>query len=234
MYFSMKLVTYATHSEGLFDQLMDSGYPIEVLGWGTKWTGFMDKLKTVREYIDTMDDDEILVFVDGFDSLINKDLSDLERAFKSMNCKVLFSLNGVSGITGIVPEVILDYCSKKIFGTCQNGIGANAGLYMGYTKELKQVIDAALLEPSDDDQRNFNSVCHRFPFIKVDTKSAVFENCSSTNDKSNAFIVSFPGSLTFNRLSRAVSEYWKFFIPEIILIIVIVYVIINLGKKNWT
>jgi len=194
------------------------------LDGGTKWTGFLDKFKGVRDYLDTLDDDEIVVFIDGFDSLINKDHSDLERVFKNMNCKVLFSLSEVGGFTGIVPKVILDYCGKKIFGTCQNGVGANSGLYMGYVKELKQVIDAALLEPSDDDQRNFNSVCHRFPFIKVDTENAIFENCSSTNDESDAFIVSFPGSLTFNRLTRAITVYAKYFLPEIILIIVIIYV----------
>jgi hypothetical protein len=162
------------------------------------------------------------VFIDGFDSLINKDLSDLERVFKSMNCKVLFSLDKLNGFTGIIPDVIINYCTKKIFGTCQNGVGANSGLYMGYVKELKQVIDAALIEPSDDDQRNFNSVCRRFPFIKVDTENAVFENCSSTNDESDAFIVSFPGTLTYSRLSRAVSDYWMYFIDEIILVCIII------------
>ena len=143
MYFSMKLITYATHSEGLFDKLMASGYPIEVLGWGSKWTGYIGKLKSVREYLNTLDDDEIVVSIDGFDSLINKDLSVLERVFERMNCKVLFSLNERSGFTNFIPNILHKFIQKRLFGTCQNDVTINAGLYMGYVKELKQVIDAA-------------------------------------------------------------------------------------------
>ena len=87
----MKLVTYATHSEGSFEELLNSGYPIEVLGWGTKWNGFMDKFQGVKSYLDTLEDDEIVVFLDGFDSMINKDLSDLTNRFASLDCEVLVS-----------------------------------------------------------------------------------------------------------------------------------------------
>lgn len=31
---SFEVITYATHSEGMFDELINSGYPVKVLGWG--------------------------------------------------------------------------------------------------------------------------------------------------------------------------------------------------------
>ena len=42
---SFEVITYATHSERMFPQLMESGYPIKVLGWGEKWENFMTKIK---------------------------------------------------------------------------------------------------------------------------------------------------------------------------------------------
>ena len=49
----MKIITYATHSEGLFDELINNKYniPIIVLGYGTKWNSFIDKFKNVYKYI---------------------------------------------------------------------------------------------------------------------------------------------------------------------------------------
>ena len=40
-------ITYATHSMGMFENLVNNKYNIEikVLGWGTKWNGFLDKVK---------------------------------------------------------------------------------------------------------------------------------------------------------------------------------------------
>ena len=89
----VKLITYATHSYGTFKELVNNDLNIEVkvLGWGKKWNGFMDKIKGISVYIDTLNDDDIVIFVDGFDSKIIKPLDIVEKRFKSMNCKVLLS-----------------------------------------------------------------------------------------------------------------------------------------------
>ena len=41
----IQVVTYATHSQGMFDELMNNQYGVDVkvLGWGEKWNGFKDK-----------------------------------------------------------------------------------------------------------------------------------------------------------------------------------------------
>ncbi len=45
-------VTYATHETGMFRKLIDNKYGVEikVLGMGTKWNGFMDKILGVNKY----------------------------------------------------------------------------------------------------------------------------------------------------------------------------------------
>ena len=70
----MKVITYATHSEGSFEELTHNKFGVEVtvLGMDPKWNGFMDKIEGVLKYLQTLPDDELVVFVDGFDSYIKK------------------------------------------------------------------------------------------------------------------------------------------------------------------
>jgi len=210
----MKVITYATHSFGTFDTLVQSVPDIVVLGWGTKWNGFMDKFNAVIEHLETLPDNEIVMFVDGFDSIINKDLSDVEKVFKSMNCKILLSKH-----TGVIR-----YISKKVFKECSK-VTANSGLYMGYNKYVKELLREALETGEDDDQRALNIACSRTNFIKIDTDHIIFENCFNSNEcvqKSKAFVVQTPGQMSVSRYSRAIKEYGKYFTLEILLIVLII------------
>lgn len=213
----MKIITYATHRFGTFDTLIESVPDIIVLGWGTKWNGFMGKCKAVLEYLETLPNDEVVMVVDGFDTVIKKDLSDVESVFKRMNCKILLSKH--SGIH--------KYIGKKIFTECNN-VTANAGLYMGYCGYVKFMLKEALQSGEDDDQRAMNMICNRVNFIKIDTDHIIFENCFNNEEcvkKSQAYIVGTPGKLSVQRYSRAVKEYGTYFIPEIILLCLIVFLI---------
>ena len=222
----MKIITYATHRFGTFNTLIKSVPHIIVLGWGTKWTGFMDKFNAVLKYLESVPDDEVVMFVDGFDSIIKKDLSDVEQVFRNMNCKVL--------ISGHNKNFITTYILSRVFTKCDN-IVVNSGLYMGYTKYLKYILKQALNSGEDDDQRALNMICNTVSFIKVDNDRIIFENCFNNEEcikNSDAFVVQTPGQLSVQRYSRAVKEYSKYFIPEIIIIIFILYLILkNMYKK---
>lgn len=217
----MKIITYATHSEGMFNELINSDVEITVLGWGTKWNGFMDKFNAVQKFLSTQRDDEIIVFLDGFDSKINKSLLHLENVFRLMNCKVLVSLDDKIGTSDFMPDCVHKYITRKVFSTCKGSHTANTGLYMGYAKELRQVL--ATIQDGEDDQREFNSVCSRFDFIKVDDQKIIFENCSGSQ-KSGAFFVQYPGTLSVNRSLRAVKEYSKYFVEEILFVCLLIFV----------
>ena len=220
----MKVITYATHSDGKFEQIKNQ---VEVLGWGTKWNGFMDKFNGVKQYLDEQSDDEIVVFIDGFDSLIIKSLDGLEEDFKSLDCKVLFSLDEKSGFSNFVPSFVEQYFRNRLFGICKDGASANSGLYMGYAKYLKMVLKETLRSDSDDDQRNLNRVCEKFPFLKVDTGELIFENCSNENQikQSKAYFVQLPAKMTPIRFFRAIQDYSRYFIPEMICFLIFVYCI---------
>jgi hypothetical protein len=216
----MKVVTYATHAEGTFNDIVNNKYGIDVvvLGWGTKWQGFMHRLKIYREYLETLFDNDIVVFIDGFDSYILKSIDDLEETFKSLDCKILVSENTFSK----------SYLGKRVFGTCKNNTTANAGLYMGYVSDLKNFMKEISLQTSPDDQKNLNTVCKKFQNLKIDTESVIFKNINQFQSienfkQTNAYFGQTPGAFSVNRYVRMIPEYTQFLIPEIILFILIVY-----------
>ena len=63
------------------------------------------------EYIETKKDDDIIVFVDGFDTKINKDISNVKSLFESYECKVLVSKD---------PELMNKFGEIFVFGNCNN------------------------------------------------------------------------------------------------------------------
>jgi hypothetical protein len=210
----------------LFDKLINSENNIEVLGWGTKWNGFMDKFNGVLEYLENQNDDELVVFLDGFDSFVNKPLENLEQDFESFNCKVLISQEDKSGMSRFLPKIIHDYVTRKVFPSCKDGLIANTGLYMGYCKELKLVLNKIKQSDFKDDQRAFNSMCKYFPFIRVDDKKVIFENLPSEDDSSSAYFVQYPATISDSRWLRAFIEYSEYFIPEITLFFILILIVI--------
>jgi hypothetical protein len=205
----------------MFDELVNNEFnvPVRVLGWGTKWNGYADKHKGMQKYLETKGDDEVVVFVDGFDTKINKNPSNLDELFKSFDCKVLLSKD---------PSFAGKWITEYIFGTCDGRDVANAGLYMGYAKYLKMFIQDTLRETCSDDQVNFNTVCKKHNFVKVDNGGIIFKNFSprDLNKTSDAIFVSYPASPSLSRYSRAIGEYLQFlyiFIIAMLLVAMIVF-----------
>lgn len=210
----MYVVTYATHKEGLFEKLVNNEFkcPVEVLGWGSKWDGFMDKFKGVRAYLDTRKDDDVVVFLDGWDSFINKDPTNVEELFRKFNCKVLLSKDFNN--------------SFSFFDKCKNNLAANSGMYMGEVKYLKQVLDDTLKSSCKDDQYNLNKSCKYFSFIKIDEDKLIFDNGYPSDKSSDSIFVSYPGtSGGIKRWIRAFKDYTQFFINTIIILFLILMVL---------
>lgn len=206
---SVSVVTYATKSSGLFEELVRNpfGVPVTVLGWGTRWNGFTDKFKAMVEYLDSKRPDDVVVFLDGFDTVVNRDPVDLLDRFRSYGCDVLVSDSGNGGPVG-------SYITHRVFGVCDSGYTANSGMYMGYAKALGEVLRDTLARGCQDDQVNLNAVCSKHD-VTVDHKKLVFHNVFmtrlGTSVDSDAIFVSFPGSLNFSRWYRAMTEYAQFF-----------------------
>jgi len=204
----LHVVTYATHSQGMFEKLINNpfGTNVTVLGWGKPWKGFSDKIKGVREHLDTLDDNDLLVFMDGWDSYINKDPSHTEELFNNMDCDILVSK---------------DYNpNKQIFGTCLNNITANSGMYMGKVKSLKVLLDNMLSLSCNDDQVKLNTMCKKTDRLKIDEDCIIFQNTSSKDSNPKGIYVSLPGT-TKGRWKRLFKEYSQFYVNTFIFLILL-------------
>ena len=220
-------ITYCTHDMGTFQELKNNtlGYDIKVIGWGKPWNGFLDKYKGMINHISEYEDDDVVCFVDGFDVLPNKSVDVFKERFFEMNAPIIASLNH---------NFLFNY---KVFGTCQNQNTANSGMYCGYVKEIRNILNDMLKDRmSKDDQRNMNAVCKEHN-VKVDEEYRLFYNIPISErifkniTADDACFLGSPGQLTMDRIKRAPKEYFPFVWKELIAIIIISIVVIKMFRR---
>ena len=207
-------VTYATHSEGMFEKLVNNkfGIHVDVVGWGTKYTGHTDKYRGVLDYLKSKKDDDIVCFVDGFDSEFVKPEKDIYLRFMESGSKVIVSKD--------VP-IKFAMVSKFIFPTCKN-VNINTGLYIGYVKYLKVLLNDALQSTCKDDQLIMSRLCERHDFIDIDTKYILFEN-DTPAPTDDPCIVSYPGQImTWRKVVFNVKSNSQYFVDIVALVLLLV------------
>lgn len=221
---SYEIITVATHKEGTFEELINNKYEkITVLGMGEKWRGLKMKFELIYDYIKNMDDNKMIIFLDGFDSLILKDPKKSIEIFKRKDYKLVFSRNIPNHFGGF---------EKMVYPSCNNEGIVNTGMYMGYVKYLKKVLELSLTKKCKSDQVVFNRLCKEFDFISVDKEEEIFKNIDNRKhyDLKNetSIFVSFPGSFNLQRTYRALFEYAQFYlVPGLIIALLILFLLIK-------
>ena len=213
---NVHVITYATKSFGMFDELVNNKYnvPVTVLGMGKKWYGFRDKITAYRDYMADLPPDDIVVVVDGFDTKINGRLETAVEIFKRKNVPILVSKDTI--------PFYREWYIKKIFGTYDNVNTANSGLFMGYAKNLYPMLNEISFMKCGDDQRNMNTVCAKHE-VSIDTEREIFHNLCKEyrKNKSDAIFIGYPGSMSWNRVTRGMREYPQFFYKEIVVLLIL-------------
>lgn len=175
----MKIVIYATHADGMYNILLNLltkfGYSVKILGWGDKWHGFHQRTLALYNYISTLPPNEIVVCLDGFDTLVIDSPNRLLCKFKSLGANCVWSCEYDN----------IGY-KKCIFGGILNG-----GMYMGYAGVLgfiyKTVIDEFGSNSLNlDDQKIINDLYNRNinniqNLITLDVQNVIFANISYEN-----------------------------------------------------
>ena len=213
------LLTVATKSYGLYDNLINNkfSYPVKTLGFGMEWEGFIMKFKLVEKYIKNLNDDDIIIFVDAFDTVINKNPKIAFEMFKKQNFKVLFSQDMD------FENRIINFINNKIFKNKNHKI-INSGLYMGqvfYIKKiLKEILNVHEKYKTTDDQIAANFVYPKFKFVGLDLNKDIFLNTQIKNkDNKESVFISYPGQINITkRFFRGIKEYTQFFLTEIIIL----------------
>ena len=130
----MYILTYATHNERYFPYL-ERNKEINVLGMGKKWNGFRDKVNAIVDFTKKCNDNDLILFVDGFDSIVLGKSLEIEERYKNLkkkhNFDILFSKD--NNAKNFLTKIIQD----KYFGSC-NTVNLNSGIYMGTAKIIRK------------------------------------------------------------------------------------------------
>tara|TARA_A100001015_G_C14890119_1_gene672052 strand:+ start:13 stop:735 length:723 start_codon:yes stop_codon:yes gene_type:complete len=206
------VITYATHSQGFYQNLINNKYNIELitLGYGYKWNGLRDKPLAILNYIKYLPDDDIVIFVDGFDTIIKKPLNIILQRFNEMvsdgKTKVLLSKEQCyNKQDNMFFRYFFKYFQYKVY-SYKNNIIVNSGLYMGYVKNLKILLYPHNYNYNPNiDQILMNRIYPNYDFIKVDINNRIFFNCPVyMNTISDACFIQYPGEFNLQRIKRAV------------------------------
>jgi hypothetical protein len=171
----MKLVCVATHSERGFPTLKKSAlkhnWDFKVLGWGKKWKGFGMKIRLMRGFLEELPDNEIVVFVDAFDTIVLANPEEVMRKFKAHGSDVLFSIDHLGRL-----DPAMKFLNKRVFGATDD-YSVNSGCYMGYVGKLKEffngLCDKEVCADSADDQKLVGTVIKH---SQKDVNSEIFLN----------------------------------------------------------
>uniref|UniRef100_A0A6C0B823 PLOD1-3-like GT domain-containing protein n=1 Tax=viral metagenome TaxID=1070528 RepID=A0A6C0B823_9ZZZZ len=175
----LHIVTVVNESKYYFPYLVESckrnGKELEVLGLGETWTGFNFKYKKMADYLKTLPETDIVCFVDGFDVICTRDLIEIKEIFLKLkaetDCKMIV------GDDKLVITEFLHFFSSLYFGNC-NGEYLNSGTYIGYVKDLSEILNKILKANSSDDaddQRIMIEYCNRYPGeIYLDKNNKLF------------------------------------------------------------
>lgn len=225
-----EIITVATHEYGLFNDLINNKFNIKitVLGMNQIWEGFQMKSKLINEYIKNLADDKIVIIIDGFDTYINKNPKFAIKYFLKNNYKLLISKEN-NWILDIKKIIFKNTCKN----TCKNTI-INVGMYIGYVKYVKIILQDINSTVCKDDQVTINKNCKRYDFLTVDINNKIFKNLlpfEKFTDKNSIFLQK-PGTISFNRyIYRGIFEYSQFFLFYIIFFYILINLIIIYKQK---
>ena len=116
-------------------------------GKGLEWNGHdpnnylgtAQKIKMMREYIQDLPDNDIVMFVDGYDVFISNNINVIMREYYKFDAKVVFGRDyKICWPDATLAELFPD----------EEGVYLNSGCYIGQVKELKRILEPITL-PTD-------------------------------------------------------------------------------------
>ena len=137
----MKVITVATQPDRYYESLLDSAkknnIDIIVLGMGEKWQGFGWKFTKMIEYLEKVNVNEIVMFIDAYDVIFLDNFQKIEDKFLEIKKKNNFKI--LIGVDLIPNNRFHRYAYKKIFSS-NNPNNINSGVYIGYAKDIYSVL----------------------------------------------------------------------------------------------
>jgi hypothetical protein len=150
---SLELVTYATDLQHKGLQLLQNtaewhGWsPLHVIGTrdGFNTHGLVDKLRALRRFSRKWPDDTILVFVDGYDVIMNNGPVALETAFLASGKRVLLA-SELGCCTDKATALQYRTSCHRDWPFTQDRVWLNSGVVIGFAKDIRRLMRMAWRE----------------------------------------------------------------------------------------
>jgi len=176
---NINIVTIATESKYylpyLTDTIKKNNGNIKILGYGEEWQGFSWRYELMINYLKTLPPEEIVCFVDGYDVICTRDLSELKHVYLELknkhNCKIIVSHHKIK------QSIPYKITNTLYFGTCNKEL-INAGTYIGNAGDLLTIIQNIFnlsKNNASDDQILMTKYCKKNPTdFYIDIENEIF------------------------------------------------------------
>ena len=146
----LHILTVGTDESQTTKLTSDPEFTVKNLGKGVIWEGGNmaegpgggQKINLVKEELEKLDDEDIVLFLDGYDTFITASQEDIMERYLGFGKAVVFSAESTCW-----PDQSL----ANLFPVPDNGVPfLNSGTYMGTVRELKRMFSAPITNAEDD------------------------------------------------------------------------------------
>ena len=178
-----KVLTVATKQtkglKTLLTSCKQNNVTLTQLGENTKWSDFDTKINELHSYLTSKKDNDIILFIDGYDSYFLDSTKTIVEKFINLNCDILMS----SEINCFPDESLKSKYNSKETSPFKY---VNSGGFIGYTQPLKQAISKLLdMQKASNSEYKYNdqylwSLYCIENNIKLDYNCEIFQCLHST------------------------------------------------------
>jgi len=174
---NLHIVTVSTDSKFYYPYLIKSckrnGGNITTLGYNQEWKGYSWKFELVIKYLESIDDNDVVCFLDGYDVLCCRNLDGFIDKFLDIKtrtrCKIICGADTYeNNLFKFVASIYFQKCKSQ---------NLNSGTYCGFAKDIKNILNASknINLTETDDQKLLTEYCIQNPKdIYVDSKNELF------------------------------------------------------------
>ena len=159
-------ITVATQNGGYYDCLkhtcIKNNIRLITLGWNKKWKNFAWRWKLYDNYINMLNDADIILWIDAYDVLIIESKNAILQKFKKFDTGIVFGAD-----ESTISNIAFNICDKPIL---------NGGCHIGYVKFIKTLTShmqnpKLIAKWNNDDQNMLNEIQCTKNFFNLHTKS---------------------------------------------------------------
>lgn len=169
----MKVITIATQNERMIDVLKESvinnGLKLDVYGMGRSYKHYGTKFIYIYEALEGIDDEEIVLFMDGFDTILLADEEEILYKYNNRNRYLTYLEKDLIFANG--NRLIKNPLVKKCL------LDTNSGLFIGKCSKIKRLFGKIMVENDMEVETSCDVILERYKNeFGIDDANILFYN----------------------------------------------------------